>query len=71
MVAGLNEMGVLPEPTDFLEVGDPVVVNSGPFEGMRGVLIERRGRVRIAVRIDALRQATSVEVDRGMVKAVA
>ncbi len=69
LVEGSNRAGVPPEPADYLEPGEEVVVTGGPFEGMRGVLVERRGGARVAVRIEALRQATSVEIDRGMVRA--
>jgi len=68
LVEGARETGTVPEPADYLEPGEEVVVTEGPFEGMRGVLLEVRGRRRVAVRIEALRQATSVEVPRGVVR---
>ncbi len=64
MVEGANEAGVMPQPEDFLAVGDPVKVVSGPFEGMEGILIEVKGTTRVAIRIPVLRQASSVEVSR-------
>lgn len=70
LVRGANETGSPPEPADYLEPGDPVVVTDRPFEGMRGVLIEHRGGARVAVRIDALRQAASVALDRSVLEAV-
>lgn len=69
LVSGINATGILPSTSDFLEPGEPVVVTSGPFEGMTGVLSENRGRSRVAVRITALRLATSIEVDRRILKA--
>ena len=68
LVSGINATGILPSPSDFLEPGEPVVVTSGPFEGLTGVLVENRGRSRVAVRITALRLATSIEVDRRILK---
>lgn len=68
LVNGVKESGTVPSPVDFLEPGEEVVVVSGPFDGMRGVLIEDRGRTRVAVRITALKQATSVEVARDLVR---
>lgn len=68
LVEGANATGTAPEPADFLEPGEEVLVVSGPFQGMRGVLLEKRGGARVAVRIEALRQATSVEVGRGAVR---
>jgi transcription antitermination factor NusG len=67
-VEGVKETGALPSPCDFLERGRDVVVVSGPFEGMRGVMVEERGRARVVVRIGVLRQATSVQLDRVVLK---
>lgn len=69
--AGINETGALPEPADYLEPGDEIVVASGPFKGLRGVLLERRGRLRVAVKIDALRAAMAVEMERAAVEPAA
>ena len=68
LVDGVEETGERPVPADYLEVGDTVLVTSGPFRGLRGVLLEKRGRARVAVRIGALRQASSVQVERSRVQ---
>jgi transcription antitermination factor NusG len=68
MLRGVSETGELPEPVDFLTPGTRVIVESGPFKGMFGVLIERRGKTRVAVRITALKQATSVVVEAGVLR---
>ncbi len=67
MTEGVNETGTVPTPEDYLTPGVEVVVIDGPFEGMRGILLESKGHSRVAIRIRALRQATSVEVPRGTV----
>jgi transcription antitermination factor NusG len=66
LVHGSSVSGVVPAPTptDLLRPGSEVRVVSGPFEGMRGILLEDRGRTRVAVYIAALRQAASVELPR-------
>jgi len=71
LVAGANETGLLPTPVDYLEPGQQVVVVSGPFQGMRGVLVEARGASRVVVCVSAIRQAVSVEMDRRLLRAVA
>jgi transcription antitermination factor NusG len=71
LVAGVNETGTLPQPADFLEVGDEVIVQEGPFRGMSGILMEHRSGTRVAIRISALRQATSVELDRAVLRPAA
>lgn len=67
-VEGVKEAVALPSPWDFLEPGRDVVVVSGPFKGMRGVMVEERRRARVVVRIGVLRQATSVELERAVLK---
>ncbi|MFQ5680404.1 MAG: transcription termination/antitermination protein NusG, partial [Gemmatimonadota bacterium] len=62
LVEGANATGVLPSPSDDLTPGQEVVVVGGPFEGMRGRLVEERGAARVVVRLAAVRQAVSVEM---------
>jgi len=65
MVETARRTGVEPLPIDFLQPGQAVRVTGGPFAGMHGILIDRRGGTRVAVRLTAIRQAVSVEMDRG------
>lgn len=71
LAAGVERAGQPPELLDWWEVGTRVEVTSGPFRGMRGELVEVRGRSRLAVRITAIRLAASVELDPGSVRKVA
>ena len=64
LVERARATGVEPEAVDFLEPGERIVVVDGPFKGLRGELLERRGTTRVAVRLGAIRQAVSVELDR-------
>ncbi len=68
LVDRCNENGIEPCPIEFVEPGQEVVVAAGPFRGLRGVLVERRGRMRVAVRLEAIRQAVSIEMDRRVLK---
>lgn len=70
LAAGANATGVLPSPSDFLEVGQEVVVTDGPFKGMTGLLVEVRGRARVIVRLSAIRQAAGVELERKLLRPV-
>ncbi|MBI4560978.1 MAG: UpxY family transcription antiterminator [Candidatus Rokubacteria bacterium] len=70
LVDGVNSTGLMPAPSDYLEVGQEVVVVDGPFRGMRGVLVEVRGTARVTVRLSAIRQAVSVEMDRKLLRPV-
>ena len=69
--AGLEETGQLPDPVDYLEPGTSIMVGEGPFQGMRGVLLEGRGAVRVAVRLSAIRAAVSVVLDRSSLRPIA
>lgn len=62
-VMGQQETGAPPTPEPWWEPGTPILVKEGPFKGMRGYLMESRGRRRVAVKLDALKMAFSVELD--------
>jgi len=70
LLSGANETGITPERIEVFVTGEEVVVVSGPFSGMSGILIEDKGRTRVVVRISALQQATSVELSRDLVVAL-
>jgi transcription antitermination factor NusG len=59
---------VRPEPEPF-QTSDPVRVVDGPFRGVMGVAIERRGRRRVLVNLDAVGLGISIDVDRATVEA--
>ena len=58
----------LVEPAAYVEEGDLVEITHGPFSGVAGTLVQRRGQRRLLVCIDIIQQAVSVEVDIGWVK---
>ena len=64
LVEGVNATGHLPTPGDYLLPGDEVEVVEGPFRGMRGVLLQERGDVRVVVRLASIRLAVGVEMNR-------
>ena len=70
LVAGANETGVQPAAAPDLEPGREVVVADGPFQGVRGTLVEERGAHRVVVRLAAVRQAVAIEIDRRLLRAV-
>ena len=67
LTEGVDRTGALPRTVDPLEPGDPVVVVDGPFKGMTGVLLREPGSAWVAVKIDALRQARAVQLERSVV----
>ncbi|TVR60853.1 MAG: UpxY family transcription antiterminator [Gemmatimonadales bacterium] len=68
LARGVTAQGKLPSQEDYLAVGTPVVVVEGPFAGLTGVLTEHRGRRRMVVKLDSLRQARGVSVPTEYVK---
>jgi transcription antitermination factor NusG len=63
LVEGAQRIGDDPEIHEYLTRGQEVRVVRGPFEGLSGILTEVRGKTRIVVRLEAIRQAVSVEMD--------
>jgi transcription antitermination factor NusG len=64
MVNGVEATGHRAEAVDPLERGDPVRVTAGPFEGLEGILLDDPRGSRVAVRIEALRQARAIRLHR-------
>lgn len=53
------------------EVGQRVRVVAGPFEGVEGVVVERRGRRRLLVGLELIGQGLEVDLPGDVVKATA
>lgn len=62
--------GVHSEPHPYLSVGRRVRITRGALAGMEGVLIRKKGRVRLVLSIDLIRQSAMIEVDSADVGAV-
>lgn len=55
--------GVRSEPHPYLSVGRRVRITRGALAGMEGVLVRKKGRVRLVLSIDLIRQSAMIEVD--------
>jgi transcription antitermination factor NusG len=55
--------GVHSEPHPYLSVGRRVRITRGALAGMEGVLIRKKGRVRLVLSIDLIRQSAMIELD--------
>ena len=69
-VAALAELGLEPDPRPFLTEGQWVRVLEGPFEGVEGVVVERRGRKRVLVGLAAIGQGLEIDIDTRLLKPV-
>jgi transcription antitermination factor NusG len=63
---------VIPRPIPLIERGQRVVVRSGPFSGVRGLVLETRAtdRVLIQIGLSAIGQALKIELDADSVELV-
>jgi transcriptional antiterminator NusG len=60
------------EPFHLLQPGEPVQVQTGPLEGIKGVVVHHKGKCRLVIRVTALNdRAVSVELDQSMVARLA
>lgn len=51
------------EPHPFLAVGRRVRILRGALEGMQGILVRRKGRLRLLLSIELIRRTAMIEVD--------
>jgi transcription antitermination factor NusG len=58
------------EPYPFLRYGDKVRINSGPLEGIEGILIRKKNSYRLVISVDLLEKSVAVEVDAFLVERV-
>ncbi|MGB7436459.1 MAG: UpxY family transcription antiterminator [Candidatus Acidiferrum sp.] len=56
------------EPHPFLTVGRRVTIKRGPLAGMSGILLRRKGRLRLVVSISLIQRAVSVDADEADVE---
>ena len=64
------ESSITVDPYPYLQTGSRVEVTAGPLKGIRGILVEKRGRFRFVIQVDLIRQAVSVEIDASDVRPV-
>jgi transcription antitermination factor NusG len=57
------ESSIAGDPYPYIQVGTRAEVIAGPLTGVRGILIEKRGKFRFVLQVDLIRQAVSVEID--------
>lgn len=55
--------GITAQPHPYLTAGSRVEVIRGPFQGMRGILLRRRGKCRFVLSLDLIMRSMAVDVD--------
>jgi transcription termination/antitermination protein NusG len=64
------ESSIAVDPYPYMQVGTRVEVIAGPLKGIRGILVEKRGKFRFVIQVDLIRQAVSVEIDASDVRPI-
>jgi transcription antitermination factor NusG len=62
--------GVRAEPHPFLTVGRRVRMKSGPFEGRQGILLRRRGNLRLVLSLDLIMRSVVIDVEAADVEPI-
>ena len=60
--AGLAS-GIRAEPHPFLTAGRRVRVKAGPLEGLQGIVVRGKNRLRLIISLDLIHRAAAVEVE--------
>ncbi len=59
------------EPFPYLIAGKRVEVKAGPLAGLEGVVVRRKGRMRIVVSIDSIQRSIALELEAADVRLIA
>ena len=57
--------GRFAEPHPYLAAGRHVEVSSGPFMGLKGILLRRKGKFRFVISIELIRRSVAIDIDGG------
>ena len=55
--------GLQAHPHPYLTVGSRVRINSGPLEGLNGILVRKKGQLRVVVSVDLIMRSIAVDID--------
>lgn len=67
-VRSMLQSGFMVEPHPYLRVGDKVVIVKGPLSGVEGLLVAKKGKLRVVVSVNVLQRSVSVEFDSEAVR---
>jgi len=51
------------EPHPYLTVGKRVRIKTGPMEGLEGIIVRRKNKLRFVVTVELIQRAVAVEID--------
>lgn len=56
------------EPYPFLRCGNAVRVRYGPFAGIEGILVRKKGHTRLVLSVELLQKAAAIEIDAALIE---
>lgn len=59
------------EPCRYLSAGKRVRINAGPLQGLEGVILRRKGKMRVVVSIDSIQRSIALELEAADVRLTA
>jgi transcription antitermination factor NusG len=62
------EAGVPAQPWPYVAMGQRVLVEQGPLEGLTGIVVRAKGADRLIVSVSLLMRSVSVEIDRDWIQ---
>ena len=62
------ESGISAQPWPYLRTGEMVRVESGPLEGLNGIVVRVKGSDRLVLSVSLLMRSVSAEIDRNCIK---
>ena len=55
-------------PAEYFIAGNAVEVIEGPMRGVKGIVAQLKGKDRLVIKIDAIQQALSIDIDTRFIK---
>ena len=55
--------GLQAHPHPYLKVGSRVRISSGPLQGLQGILLRKKGKVRLVVSVDLIMRSIAIDID--------
>jgi transcription antitermination factor NusG len=65
-----GEVDQQPEPCSFLTAGEWVEVAEGPWAGLKGVVVDSRGRKRVRIGLHAIGQGMEVHIETRILRTI-
>jgi transcription antitermination factor NusG len=57
------ESGARADPHPYMKVGRRVRVKAGPMTGVEGILLQRKGKLRVVISIELIQRSVAVEIE--------